>query len=100
MCEDTLRNAGFTGRVIRVHATKGKTIRAEPIAALYELGYVQHKTGLSDAEEEMLDFDPLTGKSNGKSPNRVDWIVWALTELSGGGADLEKLLKMAMGEHQ
>jgi phage terminase large subunit-like protein len=98
MCVDTLRNAGFTGNVIRVHASKGKTIRAEPIAALYELGYVQHKTGLSDAEEEMLDFDPLTGKSNGKSPNRVDWIVWALTELSGGEADLEELLKLAMGE--
>lgn len=98
MCEDTLRNAGFTGNVIRVHATKGKTLRAEPIAALYELGYVQHKPGLSVAEEEMLDFDPLTGKSNGKSPNRVDWIVWALTELSGGEADLEELLKLAMGE--
>lgn len=99
MCIDTLRNAGFTGRIIDVRATKGKTIRAEPIAALYELGYVQHKTGLSDAEEEMLDFDPLTGKSNGKSPNRVDWIVWALTELSGGESNLEDLLKLAMGEH-
>lgn len=98
MCEDTLRNAGFKGRVIRVHATKGKTIRAEPIAALYELGYIRHRTGLSIAEEEMLDFDPLTGKSNGKSPNRVDWIVWALTELSGGSANLEELLKMAIGD--
>lgn len=98
MCEDTLRNAEFTGSIIRVHASKGKTIRAEPIAALYELGYIQHKPGLSDAEEEMLDFDPLTGKSNGKSPNRVDWIVWALTELSGGEASLEELLKLAMGE--
>lgn len=99
MCEDTLRNAGFTGRVIRVRATKGKTIRAEPIAALYELGYIQHKAGLGVAEEEMLDFDPLTGKSNGKSPNRVDWIVWALTELSGGEIGLDELLKMAMGEN-
>ncbi len=97
MCVDTLRNAGFTGRVVRVHATKGKVIRAEPIVALYELGFVQHKAGLSDAEEEMLDFDPLTGKSNGKSPNRVDWIVWALTELSGADTTLEDLLNMAMG---
>lgn len=98
MCADTLRNAGFTGRIIMVHATKGKVIRAEPIAALYELGYVQHKAGLSKAEEEMLDFDPLTGLSNSKSPNRVDWIVWALTELSGGDMALEELLKLAMGE--
>jgi phage terminase large subunit-like protein len=99
MCEDTLRNAGFTGKVIRVHASKGKVIRAEPIAALYELGYVWHKPGLGTAEEEMLDFDPLTGKSNGKSPNRVDWIVWALTELSGGSVSLESLLNLAMGRN-
>lgn len=84
MCADTLRNAGFNGNIILVHASKGKTARAEPIAALYELGYVSHKAGLMAAEDEMLDFDPVTGKSAGKSPNRVDSIVWGLTELSGG----------------
>lgn len=98
MCEETLRNAGFTGSVIRVHASKGKVTRAEPIAALYELGHVWHKVGLNDVEEEMLDFDSLTGKSNGKSPNRVDWAVWALTELSGADSSFEDLLAMAMGE--
>lgn len=97
MCEETLRNAGFTGRVIMVHASKGKTARAEPIAALYELGYVRHRPGLSLYEDEMLDFDPLTGKSNGISPNRVDAGVWLLTELSGGGMGLEELLRMAIG---
>jgi len=96
MCEDTLRNAGFKGRVIRIHASKGKTARAEPIAALYEMGYVKHKPGLSLLEDEMMDFDPLTGKSNGRSPNRVDAAVWLLTELSGG-ADMGKLLEMAIG---
>lgn len=96
MCEGTLRNAGFTGRVIRVHASKGKTARAEPIAALYELGYVRHEADLVEMEDEMLDFDPITGKSNGRSPNRVDAVVWALTELSGG-VDLAGLLSMAMG---
>jgi phage terminase large subunit-like protein len=95
MCEDTLRHAGFQGRVIRVHASKGKTARAEPIAALYELGYVRHKPGLSLLEDEMLDFDPLTGLSNGISPNRVDAVVWLLSELSGG-IELEELLKMAL----
>ena len=100
MCEETLRNAGFKGRVIRVHASKGKTARAEPIAALYELGHVAHRpgAGMADVEEEMLDFDPLTGKSNGKSPNRVDWAVWALTELSGADTSFEELLAMAMGQ--
>lgn len=96
MCEDTLRNAGYTGRVIRVTATKAKVIRAEPIAALYEMGVVQHKPGLSMAEDEMMDFDPLTGLANGHSPNRVDWIVWALTELSRG-LDLQELLELSMG---
>lgn len=100
MCEDTLRNNGFTGKIIRVHATKGKVLRAEPIAALYELGHVWHKPGLSDAEEEMLDFDPLTGESNNKSPNRVDWIVWALTELSGTDTSFADLLTMALRQNQ
>ncbi len=97
MCSDTLRNAGFTGNIIPVHASKGKTARSEPIAALYELGFVRHRPGLSLLEDEMLDFDPLTGKSNGISPNRVDAAVWLLTELSGGGIELEELLTMAMG---
>lgn len=97
MCEDTLRNAGYKGRVIRVRATKGKTIRAEPIAALYELGYVRHMPGLRKLEDEMMDFDALTGLSNGKSPNRVDALVWLLTELSGQSLQLEELLRMAVG---
>jgi len=85
MCEDTLRNAGFKGKIIRVHASKGKVARAEPIAALYAQGFVKHKPGLTKLEDEMLDFDPVTGLSNGRSPNRVDWVVWALTELSKHG---------------
>lgn len=97
MCEDTLRNAGFTGKIVRVHASKGKVARAEPVAALYELGFVKHKSGLGVLEEEMLDLDPLTGKSGGKSPNRVDSIVWALTELSGEGDNLDELFDIAMG---
>ena len=97
LCESNLRNAGYNGRIIKVHAKKGKTLRAEPVVALYELGYIQHKGGMIKAEEEMLDFDPVTQKSNGRSPNRVDALVYALTELAGIGGDLSKLLKMAMG---
>lgn len=83
MCESTLRNAGYTGRLIRVHAYKGKVLRAEPVAAMYELSQVQHKPGLGKAEDEMMYFDPLTGLSEGKSPNRLDAVVYALSELSG-----------------
>lgn len=83
MCSSTLRNAGFEGKIIEVTATKGKAVRAEPVSAIYELGYVAHGPGLSMLEDEMMDFDQLTGKSNGKSPNRLDAAVWALTELAG-----------------
>lgn len=97
MCESNLRNAGYKGRVIRVHATKGKTLRAEPVVSLYELGLVLHKAGMLNCEEEMLDFDPITQKSNGKSPNRVDASVYVLTELSGISGDMGQLLDMAIG---
>ena len=97
MCESNLRNAGYQGRVIRVHASKGKVLRAEPVVALYELGLVAHKGGMIQCEEEMLDFDPVTQLANGSSPNRVDAAVHALTELAGLGADMGQLLDMAMG---
>lgn len=76
--ELTLRNAGFTGRVIKIHATKGKYLRAEPVAPLYNLGQVAHASGLLQLEAEMLDFN----LGMDKSPNRVDALVYALTELS------------------
>jgi phage terminase large subunit-like protein len=95
MCESVLRNAGFNGRVITVHAKKGKTLRAEPVVGLYEMGLVRHSAGLHLLEEEMLDFDPVTQKSNGKSPNRIDACVYALTELSGDSST--DALKLAIG---
>lgn len=96
MCEQTLRNAGFTGRIIRVHAAKGKIARAEPIAALYEQGFVKHHPGLDDLETEMLDLDPISGKSGGKSPNRVDALVWGMTQLSQG-MEMNELLRLVVG---
>jgi len=69
------RNAKYTA----VHATRGKAIRAEPIAALYEQGRVHHVGSFTDLEDQMCDWDPSTST---KSPDRVDALVWALTELS------------------
>lgn len=83
MCESTLRNAGFKGNIIRVTAKKSKALRAEPVTALYEQGMVCHSDKMSKFEEEALDFDVKTQKSNGKSPNRLDAAVYALTELAG-----------------
>jgi len=78
MAEDTLRNAGFTGRIIRVHASKGKYARAEPISALYEQGRVAHRGNLYTLENQLMEYVPATAK---KSPDRLDALVWAITEL-------------------
>lgn len=85
MAEETLRNAGFKGRIVRVHANKGKFARAEPISALYEQGRVAHRGALYTLENQLMEYVPATAK---KSPDRLDAMVYALTDLgdvrSGG----------------
>jgi len=66
--------------VIAVRATRGKWVRAEPVAALYARGLVSHLPGLNELEDEMCAFGP-NGLSDGHSPDRVDALVWALSEL-------------------
>lgn len=80
MAEETLRNAGFKGRIIRVHASKGKYARAEPISALYEQGRVANHGNLYVLENQLMEYIPTTAK---KSPDRLDAMVYALTELNG-----------------
>ena len=63
-----------------VRARRGKWLRAEPVAALYEQGRVRHAARMPALEDEMCDFGP-DGLSGGRSPDRVDALVWALTEL-------------------
>jgi phage terminase large subunit-like protein len=72
--------------VIEVRAYKGKWLRAEPIAALYEQGRVKHAGVFPALEDEMCDFG-LDGLSQGRSPDRLDALVWALTALNFGGKD-------------
>ena len=66
--------------VVMRRATRGKWLRAEPIAALYEQGRVRHAGRFPALEDEMCDFAP-DGLSNGRSPDRLDALVWALGEL-------------------
>lgn len=66
--------------VREVRAMRGKWLRAEPVAALYANGRVAHAAGLTALEDEMCAFGP-DGLSDGHSPDRVDALVWALTEL-------------------
>jgi phage terminase large subunit-like protein len=63
-----------------VHATRGKWLRAEPVAALYAQGRVMHAAGLTALEDEMCAFS-ADGRSGGHSPDRLDAAVWAITEL-------------------
>ena len=66
-----------------VRATRGKLVRAEPISALYEQGRVHHVGVLPELEDQMIAFTPerAADRSGGWSPDRVDALVWALTEL-------------------
>ena len=66
--------------VTTVRATRGKYLRAEPVAALYEQGRVAHAGAFPELEDQMCDFGP-DGLSSGRSPDRLDALVWALTAL-------------------
>jgi phage terminase large subunit-like protein len=68
-----------------VHASRGKAARAEPVAALYEQGRVKHFGDLGALEDQMCQMT-TTGFHGSGSPDRVDALVWALTELSGAAA--------------
>ncbi|WP_431301314.1 DNA-packaging protein [Tabrizicola sp. BL-A-41-H6] len=63
-----------------VHATRSKMLRAEPVAALYEQGRVTHVRGLAKLEAQMCQMT-VTGWKGAGSPDRLDALVWALTEL-------------------
>lgn len=66
-----------------VKATRGKYVRAEPVSALYEQGRVHHVGAFVDLEDQMISFTPerASDRSDGYSPDRVDALVWNLTEL-------------------
>lgn len=76
-----------------VKASRGKSVRAEPIAALYEQGKVHHFGEFPDLEDQLCNFTS-TGYVGEGSPDRADALVWALTELMLGKTrtyDLSKL---------
>jgi phage terminase large subunit-like protein len=80
MVESVIRTADKYANVKLVTASKGKAVRAEPIAALYEQGRVSHSQGLEKLEGQMTQMT-LTGYVGEGSPDRLDAAVWALTEL-------------------
>lgn len=81
MARAVLAEADMTVPVAEVRATRGKHLRAEPVAALYEQGRVSHAGSFPALEDEMAEFGP-DGLSSGRSPDRLDALVWAITELA------------------
>ena len=88
MVAAVIRQVNADVAVRSVHATRGKWLRAEPVAALYAQGRVSHRAGLEKLEDEMCAFG-VDGRVAGRSPDRVDALVWALTELMLGEAKVE-----------
>ena len=86
MVRSVIREVDNNVPVIAVRASRGKWLRAEPVAALYEQGRVKHAGVFPALEDEMCDFG-LNGLSSGRSPDRLDAMVWAVSHLtfSAGG---------------
>jgi len=97
LVETILRTVDRDVSYTAVHASRGKRTRAEPIAALYEQGRVHHVGALPALDDQLCTWDSSTGE---KSPDRLDAMVWALTELMLGdeaaefNSDFEKYLPM------
>lgn len=78
MVKTTIGTADAKIPVKLVHASRGKRARAEPVSALYEQKKVHHVGVHAKLESEMTTWASLSGS---KSPNRIDALVWAITEL-------------------
>jgi phage terminase large subunit-like protein len=81
MVEATIRSVDSTVPIKMVVASRGKQLRAEPIAAFYEQHRVHHVGELATLEDQMTGWDPA---QTGPSPDRLDALVWCMTELLGG----------------
>lgn len=81
MVESNIRTVSRNARVKMVTASRGKAVRAEPVAALYEQGRVDHMPGLKALEDQMMHMT-TTGYVGEGSPDRLDAAVWALSEMS------------------
>jgi len=87
MVEHTIRTHRRNIPFKPVHASRGKIVRAEPVQQLYLKGQVFHADTFKELEAQMCDYKEGTKKS----PDRMDALVWGLTELmklSGGGGQL------------
>lgn len=92
MVESTVRTVSKTVSFGLVEASRGKRQRAEPVGSLYEQGKVHHVGVFAGLEDEMRSFTP----DSKESPNRMDAMVWAVSELAFGVVK-RKLTKATWG---
>jgi phage terminase large subunit-like protein len=81
MCASTLKTVRPNGPIKDVWASRGKQARAEPISAFYEQGKVFHVEPFTELEDQLCKWTP----DSGESPDRLDALVWAMTELTETG---------------
>jgi phage terminase large subunit-like protein len=81
MVESLIRLADRRVSYRAVHASRGKIVRAEPVAALYEKSQVSHVGCFAELEDQLANMTPAGFVGEG-SPDRADALVWALTELA------------------
>jgi len=86
MVEHTIRTVDESVPYKAVHASRGKQVRAEPVSALYEQGLIHHVGFFPELEDQLCDWEP-----GGKSPDRLDALVWAITELMLGATSWRPL---------
>jgi phage terminase large subunit-like protein len=97
MVESTIRAATLNLPVKQVHASRGKAVRAEPVAAVYEQGRVHHVGAFPDLEAELTSWVPW---ESSWSPNRLDAMVWGMHDLldaSGGPRVIRPPQRLALG---
>jgi phage terminase large subunit-like protein len=95
MVEAVIKNIDRNVNFKMVTASRGKLQRAEPVAALYEQGKVKHVKGLEALEAQMTGWTP----QDGTSPDRMDAMVWALTELALGKKQVGPAIASVIGQN-
>ncbi len=93
LVETVIRQVDPTLPIKKIHARRGKWLRAQPVAALYEQGRVHHVGGFDKLEDEMVNFG-TDGLTSGHSPDRLDALVYAVSELMLGGQGVPRVRRL------
>jgi predicted phage terminase large subunit-like protein len=98
MVEHTIRTIDKRVPYRPVHASRGKAVRAEPVAALYEQGRVRHVGSMAKLEDQMI-YMTQRGYEGAGSPDRLDAMVWAITDLVFGKSARGGVVPIRGGHH-